>query len=1238
MDLLCRRHIVLTLVGIFLSALVRAQFSPIHDVSTEDNIIEATVAADIDGDSNVDIVYCDYHTVYWAPNIGNGRFITPRIVTTEHGMGSSVTRLFVEDIDVDGDVDIAISTIPSMWIDTMLSIYQNDGLGNFIQVFSITQPSWNHRFADLDTDGLVDLYFEDTMNIMWMSSIGNCSFDNAQILHSDSISVKHIASGDFDLDGDIDLLGRSIHFDYSQTLYLLHNDGNAGMTATEILLDTLPAKYVSEDYTGDGYPDFLAVRQTAGISIFVNDSFGAFDSTIVVAATSNSLIHASSVDIDQDGDLDLYTTNNSGNTYAHINDGGGQYQQAIPQGGDYQFRLINDLDGDGHLDAIGTACWRRNSGTITGSFPRRFSVVPLIGSCQVPAYAGYAPVDLDQDGHLDLVSTSDCTRMVAWLRDTGDQRFDQFAPLAYLDAANVATGDVDGDGDLDVLSTASCQSSPDSTFINWLENNGTPHHWPVHYIPTSHLINQVLSVDMDLDGDSDIVAQACVADSAISIHMNSGGGQFTEMGPFASLATISAWHVGDMNGDAFPDLVAADFTAQVVVWYPGDGSGSLLPALVINAYDTLITSLHAADIDSDLDMDIVTNSANLDSGCWVMMYINDGGGNFNSVRLHRPAWDDADLMVGDINGDLRPDLAVDWVAVMLNDSVQSFTEHVQTGVNYADFLLDVDGDGDNDAFTLGSDAIHWQENFFGSPYRFTGSIFFDVDMNGVFDSTDVPMGSAIIESSPQASYAYTDTSGHYVVYADSGSYVVTHLFDTALWNLSSDSIEYHVALTSLDPIATGVDFGITPSYPATLVRPSLVPGLDVCGGPTTYFFSWQNRGNTICDGWVMLELDSLLVPDSIAPPPDSIVGQRYYWSYEDLFFYEDVRTRLYVTSPSADNIGEWLECAMSIAVTDSQGVVVEQFDSLWTRQITCSFDPNDKQVAPAGFGSFGAVDMDTEWLDYTIRFQNTGNDTAYTVMLRDSISDRLDVASICDFASSHTISSMNIEQDRELVARFENIMLPDSGTNQAGSQGFLSFRARVLPGLASGSSITNRAYIYFDYNAHVITNTAMTTLVDCDLFDVGVMLEDSGILVASAAMSYQWMLNGVPIPNAQQDVLAPTMPGSYSVSAIDVFGCQDTSASVVVTGIEDPQQPSVAIVVFPNPSNGDFDVLVRSSGDVDAMLECLDAQGRLAYRGQIVGQSSQRVRLRGLQPGLYLVRLLSGQSSHVSRVIVVAGP
>jgi uncharacterized repeat protein (TIGR01451 family) len=141
-----------------------------------------------------------------------------------------------------------------------------------------------------------------------------------------------------------------------------------------------------------------------------------------------------------------------------------------------------------------------------------------------------------------------------------------------------------------------------------------------------------------------------------------------------------------------------------------------------------------------------------------------------------------------------------------------------------------------------------------------------------------------------------------------------------------------------------------------------------------------------------------------------------------------------------------------------------------------SFDPNEKIVFPK------SIYYDATWLYYTIQFQNTGSDTAYNVVVSDTLSANLDVESFQYLASSHS-PSVKVK-GREAIFTFSHINLLDSLHNEPKSHGWLQYRIKTKAGLPLHSEIRNTASIYFDLNTPVVTNTTINTLNALGITDV----------------------------------------------------------------------------------------------------------------------------------------------------------
>ena len=161
------------------------------------------------------------------------------------------------------------------------------------------------------------------------------------------------------------------------------------------------------------------------------------------------------------------------------------------------------------------------------------------------------------------------------------------------------------------------------------------------------------------------------------------------------------------------------------------------------------------------------------------------------------------------------------------------------------------------------------------------------------------------------------------------------------------------------------------------------------------------------------------------------------------------------------------------------------FVSIDCQQNIGSFDPNDKRGFPAGYQEAHYIEENLD-LEYLIRFQNTGTDTAFRVVIRDTLSEWLDVRDLTLGATSHDCE-MEIYEDGIVKFIFDDIYLPDSTTNEAASHGFVKFRIAQMPDNPHGSVIYNRAAIYFDFNEPVITNQTWHTVgLDIDSMVVSV--------------------------------------------------------------------------------------------------------------------------------------------------------
>jgi hypothetical protein len=159
------------------------------------------------------------------------------------------------------------------------------------------------------------------------------------------------------------------------------------------------------------------------------------------------------------------------------------------------------------------------------------------------------------------------------------------------------------------------------------------------------------------------------------------------------------------------------------------------------------------------------------------------------------------------------------------------------------------------------------------------------------------------------------------------------------------------------------------------------------------------------------------------------------------------------------------------------------FTDVFCDEIIASFDPNDKRALPVGYDPQHYIEQNTP-IEYIIRFQNTGNDTAFRVVLIDTLSPFLDFSTVLPGASSHQYR-FSPSANNVLVFTFDPIALPDSTTNEPASHGFVQFWVNQQNNVPKGSRIENTARIYFDVNDPVVTNTTYHTVGDIVLSEDG---------------------------------------------------------------------------------------------------------------------------------------------------------
>lgn len=153
---------------------------------------------------------------------------------------------------------------------------------------------------------------------------------------------------------------------------------------------------------------------------------------------------------------------------------------------------------------------------------------------------------------------------------------------------------------------------------------------------------------------------------------------------------------------------------------------------------------------------------------------------------------------------------------------------------------------------------------------------------------------------------------------------------------------------------------------------------------------------------------------------------------------------------------------------------VNQYNAI----VVSSYDPNFKEVSPAGEGPQGNISPADSILTYMVHFQNEGTYFAQNVVVVDTIDSDFRINTLKPGYGSHSYTT-RINENGVATFTFKDIMLPwKSMYGDNLSSGMFTYSIKTKKGLPVGTKFTNKAAIYFDYNEPIITNTTMNTIAE----------------------------------------------------------------------------------------------------------------------------------------------------------------
>jgi len=363
-------------------------------------------------------------------------------------------------------------------------------------------------------------------------------------------------------------------------------------------------------------------------------------------------------------------------------------------------------------------------------------------------------------------------------------------------------------------------------------------------------------------------------------------------------------------------------------------------------------------------------------------------------------------------------------------------------------------------------------------WAITGTTFSDANGNCVLDSGDAPIQVLVVATNSNGiSYYGSSSYGNYLITVpDSGTYQLTAYFYGYCDQVTlCGTGQQTVTLTGTNPISANNSFGVTANGGFDLmIHPGWLQANP--GFIKKYWILPYNQSLNPFTGTatVVFTYDSNLIYQySDTPlPVVNLAAHTLTWQVNNLptpsltFANELVS---YFMVPATLSPNYLLQSKFTITPTqgdcDSANNTIVSGDPCGG-----SRDPNEKDVSPAG-----ALTENDTVLTYTIHFQNTGTAATNFVIVTDTLSPDLDPASVVTIASSAKYT-FAISGTGVLTWTFNPLFLPDSLSDVNGSKGFLRFTVKRKGNLQPGVSISNKASIYFDYNAAVVTNTVADTI------------------------------------------------------------------------------------------------------------------------------------------------------------------
>jgi hypothetical protein len=396
------------------------------------------------------------------------------------------------------------------------------------------------------------------------------------------------------------------------------------------------------------------------------------------------------------------------------------------------------------------------------------------------------------------------------------------------------------------------------------------------------------------------------------------------------------------------------------------------------------------------------------------------------------------------------------------------------------------------------------------PQIVSGVVYYDANSNSIKDQNEFGIPQILIHSQNNETFAMSGPTGAFTFYYNGNSDQLT----VEVNNTQYTAVPQNFTVNGTEQVNIGIQIegSISDLMTDAIVYSPFRPGFS-----TSATLHLANLGNVVQGGELVVGLPENVSFTSASVEPVSQTGNTLTFSIADLQAFESRQIQLNMLTAVTATLGDTAILTATLT-TETTDINTNNNQAIDSSIVVGSYDPNDKTCSRGVLVTPMQLSSNNEF-EYLIRFQNTGTFYAENVVIQDTISTYFDLTSLRIIATS---DSMNITfgENNLVNFNFPLIFLPDSTTNEPGSHGFVKYAIRTKPDLQLGTYLRNTAYIYFDFNAPIITNTAET------LYDLTIgyeIVDDQSILV-------------YPNPTTSTVTLMEYANQTVSVSMTDISG------------------------------------------------------------------------------------------------------